>query len=82
MILDGIAGARFLFSGQVAHFIAILKAHFNFYSCLGSTLKKRRQLKRDIKHYATKGIYSRSLVADYYLRGIKMFTQLDSTKLL
>lgn len=82
MILDGIAGAKFLFSGQGAHFIAILKAHFNFYSSFGKALAKRRQLKHHIKQYATKGIYSRSLVADYYLRGIKLFTKIDSTKLL
>lgn len=81
MILDGVAGVKFLASGQVSHFMAILKAHYAFYSTLGKTLKKRQQLKRDIKQYATEGVYSRSLVADYYLRGMKIFSQIDLTKL-
>lgn len=80
MLLDGIAGIKFLISGQAPHFMAILKAHYAFYSSLSKTLAKRRKLKHDIKQYATKGIYSGSIVADYYLKGIKQFDQIDSKK--
>lgn len=81
MILDGAAGAKFLASGQGSHFLAILRAHYEFYSSLGKTLAKRKQLKQNIKQYATKGVYCRSLVADYYLRGKKLFTNLNTDDL-
>lgn len=81
MILDGVAGAKFLASGQSSHFMAILKAHYAFYSSFGKTLEKRRIMKQEIKRYATQGVYSRSLVADYYLRGIKTFHSIDGKKI-
>ena len=65
MILDGIAGIRFLFQGQFLHTIAVLKAHFYFYHLLSINYKKRKktQLK---KYYKVK-----SIVYSYYIkRGI------------
>ncbi len=77
MILDGIAGVKFLFSGQFNHFVAIIKAHFSFYGTLGTTLAKRRQLKQSIKIYTTSAVYRHSIIADFYLRGKKTFTEID-----
>jgi len=77
MILDGVAGLKFLAGGEFAHFTAILKAHFNFYSTISATLAKRRVLKADIKKYTTTAVYLHSIIADYYLRGKKTFTEID-----
>lgn len=77
MILDGVAGLKFLVAGEFAHFTAILKAHFNFYSTISATLAKRRVLKADIKKYTTTAVYLHSIIADYYLRGKKTFTEID-----
>ncbi len=41
MILDGIAGIRFIFEGKFNHFFAILKAHSSFYRHYGRMRKKR-----------------------------------------
>lgn len=77
MILDGVAGLKFLVAGEFAHFTAIVKAHFNFYSTISATLAKRRVLKADIKKYTTTAVYLHSIIADYYLRGKKTFTEID-----
>ncbi len=42
LILDGIAGFKFLFEGNGKHFIAVIKAHFNFYVTFFTSLSKRR----------------------------------------
>lgn len=46
MVLDGIAGIRFLLKGEFAHFISVLKAHSSFYAHLFEMLRKRQEVKR------------------------------------
>ena len=41
LILDGVAGVQFLSQGKFKHFLAILKAHFSFYSLVAENYKKR-----------------------------------------
>lgn len=77
MLLDGVAGLKFLFSGQYSHFTAVVKAHFSFYASLSETLKKRKQLKSEIKTYTTTAVYLHSIVADFYLRGTRTFKEID-----
>jgi GT2 family glycosyltransferase len=77
MILDGIAGIKFLLSGQVGHFWAIIRAHFSFYATLNSTLKKRKLLKANIINYTTSAVYLHSIILDFYLRGKKHFSEID-----
>jgi GT2 family glycosyltransferase len=77
MILDGIAGIKFLLSGDFMHCMAVIKAHFSFYSSFGKTLRKRKQEKKSIKNYATTGVYNRSIVFDFFAGNQKKFSQLD-----
>lgn len=77
MNLDGVAGVKFLLSGQFSHFVAVLKAHKSFYFTLGSTLKKRRALKKQVTKYTTTAVYLHSIVADYYIRGKRTFKEID-----
>jgi hypothetical protein len=67
MILDGVAGIHFIFQGKFSHCLAILKAHYSFYSLFSNTYKKRGffQLKR---YYSLK-----SIVINYYLHNGKVF---------
>ncbi len=76
-VLDGIAGLKFLLSGEFDNFMAVLKAHGSFYSSLNKTVKKRRQLKKGIKKHATAGIYKHSIIVDYFLRNKKTFKEID-----
>jgi GT2 family glycosyltransferase len=67
LILDGIAGIQFLFQGKFKHFIAILKAHFSFYS-LYSVHYKKRDIFQSEKYYKIK-----SIVFQYYAKAGKIF---------
>jgi GT2 family glycosyltransferase len=77
LILDGIAGAKFLFGFQPAHCWAVLKAHFSFYKLLPATLSKRKKLKLHIKNYTTTAVYLHSIIVDFYLRGKRNFSDID-----
>ena len=75
--LDGIAGLRFLLSGDLFHFFALLKAHFSFYALLGKMLIKRREFKKKIVHYCDTCVYNGSVVWTYFGRGKKKFSELS-----
>ncbi|HEX8515820.1 MAG TPA: glycosyltransferase family 2 protein [Bacteroidia bacterium] len=77
MVLDGIAGIKFLVSGQFDHFTAVVKAHFSFYGVLGNVLSKRKELNKNIKEYTSTAVYLHSIIGDYYLRGNKTFSEID-----
>ncbi len=69
MILDGIAGMQFILQGKFAHFFAIIKAHFSFYSLFSNTYKKRGT-------FQTKRYYrAKSIVFTYYIKGGKVFVK-------
>jgi GT2 family glycosyltransferase len=72
MILDGVAGLKYLFDGQFKHFTAILKAHASFYARIPSTLKKRgvtRRMEKSIQ-------YKNWILFDYFIKGNKSFQKL------
>jgi len=77
MNLDGVAGAKFFFTLQPQHTIAIIRAHFAFYFSLGKTLKKRKQLKA-LNGYQSgfANTYSKSLVYAFFIKGKKKFSEL------
>jgi GT2 family glycosyltransferase len=72
LILDGIAGIRFIFQGKFDHCWAIIKAHFNFYKNLPKFIKKRKNTKNKIKYYN-----STSIVWAYFVQNRKNFNILQ-----
>ncbi|PHS64703.1 MAG: dTDP-Rha--alpha-D-GlcNAc-pyrophosphate polyprenol alpha-3-L-rhamnosyltransferase [Flavobacterium sp.] len=72
LLLDGLAGIQFIFQGKWKHALAIIKAHFSFYSLIPTYLKKRRKIASNLKYYKTK-----SIVLDYYLRKKRTFINLN-----
>ncbi|WP_298475783.1 glycosyltransferase family 2 protein [uncultured Maribacter sp.] len=56
LLLDGIAGIRFLFQLKPRHFLAIIKAHFSFYKNFRKMYKKREKKNFIEKYYTTKSI--------------------------
>lgn len=70
MILDGIAGIRFLTQGKPAHTFAILKAHFSFYCLSLEYLKKRKEFQIQ-QYYSTK-----SIVFLYYIKKLTLFKEI------
>lgn len=70
MVLDGIAGIKFLFDGNPKHLWAILKSHFYFYFFLPKFLKKRDNIN------LTKYYKINSIVYSYYLKKRQQFSKL------
>lgn len=62
LILDGLAGIQFLFHGKIAHFVAVIKAHFGFYYLLPKFLKKRKLNASSFLYFTRK-----SVVWDYFV---------------
>ncbi|MWB93985.1 glycosyltransferase [Flavobacterium sp. GA093] len=70
MILDGIAGVRFLTQGKFKHTIAILHAHFSFYCVSLVYLKKRKDFQMR-QYYSVK-----SIVFLYYIKKLTVFKEI------
>lgn len=71
LILDGIAGVRFLLTAKPKHTTAIIKAHSGFYKALPSLMQFRRQ-QSDRKSYKQ----IPSIVWSYFVRNKKYFNKL------
>lgn len=71
LILDGIAGIRFLVSAKPAHCSAIIRAHIDFYRGASAMRKKGSLYRRPYKYFKT-----RSIVWQYFIAGKREFGKL------
>ncbi|GAA3640550.1 glycosyltransferase family 2 protein [Flavivirga jejuensis] len=71
LILDGIAGIKFLIDFKPKHTMAIIKAHFSFYNSLINLLKQRKSTKNKIKYYQ-----KTSIVLDYFVNKKNIYRSL------
>jgi GT2 family glycosyltransferase len=79
LVLDGLAGVRFVTMGEWANCMAIAKAHVSFYSKISWWLKRRRE--NEFKKTATppSNVHiEKSIIHSYFLKGKKIFRELDS----
>jgi GT2 family glycosyltransferase len=76
LILDGMAGLKFLFTDSIMHSFAVVKAHFSTYRNIGKLKRKRKALKvkGSIK---IKTIYTHSIACDYFIRKKRKFSDLE-----
>ncbi len=70
-VLDDVAQLKFILSGNFKDFIAVQKAQFYVFFNFFKIRKKRKAVKENIS-----GVYNHSIVADYFLRGKKKFSDL------
>ncbi|MEC3907949.1 glycosyltransferase family 2 protein [Tamlana sp. 2201CG12-4] len=71
LLLDGLAGLKFLFEFKPMHTLAVLKAHFNYYYHIGRLLKQRKSTKNKIKYYE-----KTSIVLEYFVNKKKNYKSL------
>jgi len=76
LLLDGLAGVRFLLQGHFRDIVAIVKAHFYFYGHLGVLKQKRESLKQK----QVSGVYRGSLIFAHFFKGIQTFSELSAEK--
>ena len=73
LFLDGLAGLKFLLEGHGKDMLAVVRAHFYFYTHLNKLNIKRHQLTQQ----ETSMIYQKSLVVEHFIRGRKKFHQFN-----
>ncbi|MDY0779896.1 glycosyltransferase family 2 protein [Tenacibaculum sp. IB213877] len=71
LILDGVAGMKFLIELRPVHTLSILKAHASFYQNLRKFIGKRRKLQRKTNYFIHK-----SVVWQYFILGRRKFENL------
>ncbi|MCC7050471.1 MAG: glycosyltransferase family 2 protein [Bacteroidia bacterium] len=82
LCFDGLSGVKFILDKKPQHTLAIIKAHFHFYKKLSYLLPKRKQEKIALKTKRLSGVYKGWVVADYFLKGIKKFSDLPENKFI
>jgi len=78
LVLDGVAGLRFLAAGQVGNCWAVLRAHFSFYRHWGYWQRQRRAARPRLRVAERAGTYAGSVVWAYFGRGQRTFPTLNS----
>lgn len=68
LILDGVAGLKFLLELKPRHTLAVLRSHCSFYAQLARLLRVRKASVKRKKYYKTG-----SIVVSYYLKNCKTF---------
>ncbi len=76
LLLDGIAGIKFLISLELKNFKAVLKAHYYFYTNLKIFKPKREKNIANNTNYKHNEIYNKSIVYDFFIKKIKKYSEL------
>ncbi|SKB61731.1 hypothetical protein SAMN05660776_2132 [Salegentibacter holothuriorum] len=71
MVLDGVAGIKFIAEGKFSHLYAILQAHTAFYSNFKKIKLKRKSLLKNIQYFQLK-----SIIWSYFCLSRKEFSKL------
>lgn len=74
LVLDGIAGVKFLIELKPKHTFSIIKAHFSFYQMFGKMYKKRSDTLKKKNYYSVK-----SIVSEHFLKGKKKYIDIIET---
>ena len=73
LLLDFVAGIKFLTEGGYKDLFAVVKAHFSFYFSLKKNYKKRKS----ISHTKVSEMYNGNIVWEHYIRKKKLFSELS-----
>jgi GT2 family glycosyltransferase len=74
-ILDAIASVKFLIDGGIGDFMAVVKAHMNFYANFNKLHRKRKNLNSNIS-----GIFHGNIVWEYYVLRKHTFKELSEKR--
>lgn len=77
LILDGIAGLKFLIGGDFRHIWSIIKAHFDYYGHLSVLNRQRGALRAKNKPLKElNGVLNSNIVYQFYVKKIKKYSDL------
>lgn len=72
LLLDGLAGIKFIIDGKPNHTGAIIRAHFAFYSAMSQNKSKRIH----IKNPNLTGMIKKSIVKEYFINKRRTFSEI------
>ena len=76
LLLDGVAGVKFLAGGEFRDCWAILRAHFSFYGSFGYWRRRRAAARPHLRVAERAGVYAGSVVWAYFVQGKRKFSDL------
>ena len=76
IVLDWVAALKFLCSGGLKDYWAVIRAHFAFYRRIPSL----RQVRKGLSNLQVGQVYQRNIVFENFLRGKKRYSELDPQK--
>jgi GT2 family glycosyltransferase len=77
LVLDGVAGIKFLLEGNGKHTLSVIQAHFYFYKHFRKFWNKRKIFDKQHRiNYTFSPTYRKSIVLQHYVFGKKKFSQL------
>lgn len=75
LILDGIAGLRFLLQGKISHTLMIVKAHFSFYQKIPMIIKYRKHKLKKFSHPVV--LWPKAILWEYFINKKRTYSQLS-----
>ncbi len=76
LLLDGLAGLRFMLMGSFSDFFAVIKSHLHYWTSLRKTEAKRKQNNK-VKTIAQPGhVFPGLIIYEYFLRNGRKFSKL------
>lgn len=80
LCLDGVAGFKFLLSGNFPHLWAITKAHLWFHLHFLKNIKKRKAVKLQSTAFNHHGLFKGSILWSFFIKKNKTFHDLNQRK--
>lgn len=77
LMLDMVSALQVLLTGNKSESKAIFKAHRDYFKNWGLWISKRNDLNERISYKNIPGVYNRSVVWQYFIKGIKRFSHLS-----
>ena len=75
-VMDGLAAAVFLVQGKFSFFSAVFRAHVSYYKSAAKLREKREAVMRLGDDHTDELIMNKSIVFEFYVRGIKTYSRL------
>lgn len=77
MVLDAVAAMKFLAGRELKAFLAVVKAHLDFYKNLNALGQKRKALRQLVVCDDHKQVFPKSIMWKYFVRKKHKFSELD-----
>lgn len=81
LLLDGVAGVKFLLDGDHKDTLAVIRAHFGFYRLTFISGSHSSSSSKPPRKRQVPGLYNGSILLDYYLKKRRRFSELDPKRI-